>query len=475
MGAILMKFLVIFFSLSTIISCTQNNLPLEEAIKSSTFKQSPPATSPTPPPAGTTSNGVGLRLHPDNPRFFQDIATGEAVLAASFFNIVPSDLSHDYNSDLALIKSHTSRYARIWHLLPWAGTNAIWPWARSSVGGAPMGGNKIDFNKWDTQYWTRMTDALKKATDAKIVSEIMLFERCGMSPAAFTRWESNAWASDNNINGLETPIATADGTPEFYQYKTRPKLREQQERYIMKMIDETIKYNVIYEIENEHWENNDPDFGDHYAQFVKNYMRNKYPTMQRLVSHSSLDDDLELFYNIPSVDIVNVHFGKEPERRPELLNEYVTSHWGSNKPVNVDEFANDLADPEILRKMSWLIVSGGGHFHIEDTLPSSKPWETVDNINQFLALSRWDFVHSGPNNAVSPSGFCMIQEGKEYMCYYPSGGAKTFELPAGSYKKTWWDPINGGFVGTVNFQHSSGVHNLSSPNTKDWVLHITKN
>ena len=90
----------------------------------------------------------------------------------------------------------------------------------------------------------------------------MLFDRCGMSPGTDSRWGSNPWAHNNNVNNLELPDAQPpnDGTPDFYDYSGKPNLSNQQERYVRKMIDETIVYSkVIYEIENEHWQHSNPD------------------------------------------------------------------------------------------------------------------------------------------------------------------------------------------------------------------------
>jgi hypothetical protein len=467
-----MKRIFFLATFASLIACNQQDLPLYEATKSSSQASKP--TTPN-PPAGTTSNAVGLKIHPENSHYFQDVATGEPVMIAAYYNIVPTSTGNDYNNDLNELKNHSGRYARIWHLLPWDSQPHFWPWARSVITGAPMGGNKIDFNTWDATYWSRMNDALSKATNSKITSEIMLFDRCGMSPADPTRWGGNPWASNNNINNLETPLANSDGTPEFYQYASKPNLRLQQERYIMKMIDETVKYNVIFEIENEHWKANDPDFADHYGQFIKNYMRNKYPTTTRLVSYNSLMDDIETFYTRSSIDIVNKHYGGEPEARPALLNEYVTGRWNYNKAINIDEFANGVTDTNILREECWSIITGGGNFHIEDADPASNPWGVVDNIRQFKEQSHWDFVHSGPNNSVAPSAYCMIHVGSEYVCYFPAGGTKTIDLPAGKYRAQWWDPRAGGFSNIETFQHTSGVHNLNSPTNKDWVLHVIKN
>ena len=434
-----------------------------------------------------------LKLHPENPRYFQETATGRAVMIASCAGVVPTSRTVDNNRLIAEMIKWRVSYGRVWHFLPWGGDRVDWPWMRSDVPGAYMGGrggNRFDMDRWNPVYWNKMRTVLGRCAAAGIYCEIHLFDRCGMSPASDTRWGNNPWASDNNVNNLETPEAKADGTPDFYLYASRPNLRNQQERYVRKMIDETIGFsNIIYEIENEHWQYPNPDFAAHYANFVKDYIARKHPNSPRLVSYSSLQEDLEEFYTIPYVDIVNRHFGNEAERNPAALNDYIESRWDKNKAINIDEFANGVEDPDLLRKMCWIIVTSGGNFHIEDALPSSKPFEVVGNIRLFRERSRWDFTHSAPNKTLvtSGGGYCMARPGAEYVFYFPKGGTKTVKLlPAKQHRAAWWDPRTGEwlsqdkrrhigrdpFVNAKRFRQSGAEAQFTTPNDEDWILYV---
>ncbi len=426
----------------------------------------------------TASAHAYLRVHPDNPHYFQESTTGEAVMIAACAGVVPTSRDFSYAAQIAEMRRYNINYGRVWHFLPWAGENAIWPWARSSTPGARMGGrggNKFDMNTWNPVYWNRMKDSVARSDRAGIYCEIHLFDRCGMSPGERNRWQGNPWASDNNINDLETPDSSGDGTPEFYKFTEKPNLREQQERYVRKMIDETIRYpNVIYEIENEHWAYNNPDWAAYWDRFIKDYIREKYPDSPRLVSYSSLQKDLEAFYDRPEVDIINRHYGNECERNPDVLNQYIEPRWPKNKPINIDEFANGVDDPALLRRMCWIIVTSGGNFHIEDCKPEAKPFEVCANIRQFRVESKWDFVRSAPNKGLitSGNGYCMASPGKEYVAYFPKGGSVTIKLQPGDHRARWWDPAKGGFSEVLTFTHAGGEKELDSRGEDDWVLHI---
>ncbi len=423
-----------------------------------------------------------LRIHPDNPHYFQETTTGRAVMITGYASLVPNSLDYDEQTGFRdVIQSRRVMYARVWHFTPWSMQNAVWPWATSSTTGGywgGLGGNKLNMNNWNATAWTRLKDSISRADNAGVYAQIMLFDRCGMAPGSNSRWGNNPWAANNNINGLEVPNAQPpnDGTPEFYQYLSRPNLRNQQERYIRKMIDETIAYgHVIYEIENEHWEHNDPDWATHYGQFVKDYIAANYPSSPRLVSYSSLETDLESMYTISAIDIVNKHYGNALEDDPSIVNPYINDRWAYNKPINIDEFANGLADPAVLREICWTIVTSGGHFHIEDAGAAALPYDVVENIRSFNEMSGWNFVAAGPDDSliVSGGGYCMAAPGYEYVCYFPYGGSKTVNLAAGTYRSEWWDPRSGGFSGVTTFSHGGGNRSFSTPDASDWVLHVT--
>ncbi len=422
--------------------------------------------------------GAYLRIHPENPRYFQETTTGEPVLIASCAGVVPTARDCDYVRQIAEMRSHHITYGRVWHFLPWGGSAAIWPWAESKTPGGFWGGRggyKLDFNVWNPLYWNRLRDAMARCERAGIYCEIHLFDRCGMSPPSKDRWGNNPWASDHNVNNLETPDSSGDGTPEFYKIKEKPNLRYHQERYVRKMIDETIRYsNMIYEIENEHWAYNNPEWAAYWGRFIKDYIREKYPDSPRLVSYSSLQEDLEAFYDRDEVDIINRHFGNEAERNPDVLNRYIEPRWSKGKPINIDEFANGVSDPTLLRRMCWIIVVSGGHFHIEDCEPSAKPFDICENIRQFRLQSKWDFIHSAPNRRLvtTANGYCMANPGKEYVAYFPKGGRIGLLIDKGHYTARWWSTTQNRFAGSIEFQHHGGEKIFYTPTDDDWVLHI---
>ncbi len=396
--------------------------------------------------------------------------------------LVPTSTAYDNTSGFReTTQARRMMYARVWHFLAGALDEAIFPCGQSNVPGAyngGLGGNKYDWNTWNPLYWTRMHEAFVQAQGVGVYAELMLFDRVSMSPASDTRWGNNPWAANNNINNLEVPNAQPpnDGTPDFYRFSTKPNLRFYQEKYLRKMIDETIIYdNMLYEIENEHWQDPTTAWADYVGSFVKSHIAANYPSSPRLTSYSSLDSDLESTYTLSSVDIVNAHFGNSAEDDPNVLNTYIEPRWVYNKPINIDEFANGLTDANILRRMCWTIIISGGHFHIEDAATGEQTWEVLENIRSFKALANWNFVGAAPNKNLitAGGGYCLAKVGEEYVCYFPSGGSKTVNLAAATYRGEWWNPRTGAFYGVSSFAHAGGNRSFSTPDTNDWVLHVT--
>lgn len=421
-------------------------------------------TKPNPTPIPIPIPQGHLKLNSQNPRYFD--LNGKPTLIASYGNFVPTSRNENQDELINTVLNGHQVHARVWHLLPWD-ASAVWPWGKSTqccFQGA-AGGNKYDLSQWNQDYFDRIKANLERVK--ALSSEIMVFDRCGMSPAAEDRWQGNPWAKNNNINNLETSFSNEDGVPTFYDIDARPNLFTLQKAYVTKLMDETQNYNVFYEIENEHWERSDISWAAYWAGFIK--AKNK----EVLVSYSSLSSELDQAYTTSNIDVVNKHYGGELENNPDIANQYLESHWHYNKAMNVDEFANGVDDYNLLRKEAWIIIMSGGNFHIEDADPNSQPVKVTDSIHKFIDLTNWNFVNSHPQKNWSQGGYCLISD-NEWACYYPNAGNKTLNLPAGKYTYEWFDTVNGGINKSVTIDHSGGTLTIEQPFPLDWALHVRK-
>ena len=119
--------------------------------------------------------------------------------------------------------------------------DVIVPWARSGVPGYIGGGNKFDLEKWDPEYFTRLSDFLTEAGKRDIIVEI-----CFFNCQYVEQWPYSPLYRDCNIQGV--------GDCDFLTCQTlnnKPLVREHL-KYIEKIIFETNEFdNVIYEFVDE--------------------------------------------------------------------------------------------------------------------------------------------------------------------------------------------------------------------------------
>ena len=424
-------------------------------------------------PAATATS---LRIHPANPHYFQDVATGRPVLLASHGAIVPTTSGVDASSgkDLGnytdqvwqLARSNVS-YARVWHFLPWD-PDAMWPWQR-------VAGGRLNLSEWNETYWSRLIGSIALASSLNITSEVMIFDRCGLTDG--TAYSHNPWCGDCNVNSLEMPPgSTGSGVPAFYDLGSA-RLLSQQARYAERLVRETASYNVVYEVENEHMQSPaNSSFGTHWALFVKRTLREL--GLSRLVTYSSITGDEETFYSSSAVDLVNKHMGKAENDDLDGASQYIAAHWHYRRPVNVDEMGNGVVDPLELRRICWTIVAGGGHFHIEDAADSANPFQLVSTIHTVLESTgvRAALVDTRPDltllraqamvDVATPP--CLSALGSSSvtpvaLCYLANttavtlGGSLTATLLPGEYLLEWLSASRGTTIGATIHLHVRGA------------------
>ncbi|MFH1881612.1 MAG: hypothetical protein ABIL62_02715 [Planctomycetota bacterium] len=60
----------------------------------------------------------------------------------------------------------------------------------------------------------------------------------------------------------------------------------------------------------------------------------------------------------------------------------------------------------------------------------------------------WDFFETipfyrmSPNQQIVDNGFCLAEQGKQYLVYLPDGGVVNVVVKAGPYKVIWIDAQN---------------------------------
>ncbi|MHC4742063.1 MAG: hypothetical protein ACYS8Z_09140, partial [Planctomycetota bacterium] len=162
-----------------------------------------------------------LRVHPENPRYFQNSATGKVVYLtgshtwANLVDIGPSDPppKFDFDKCLKWMSKLNHNFIRLWtwELATWNTTAnrehkihtcAPQPWLRTGPGKALDGKPKFDLEKFNPEYFDRLKTRIGAAKKQGVYVSVMLFEGWGLQ---FSKgaWEGHPFNPKDNINGID--------------------------------------------------------------------------------------------------------------------------------------------------------------------------------------------------------------------------------------------------------------------------------
>lgn len=179
-----------------------------------------------------------------------------------------------------------------------------------------------------------------------------------------------------------------------------------------------------------------------------------------------------------SAGLLRNHHPNKPLYAQETL-------WSGNYTVT-RRHGRDYTDDEI-RKNAYTIVMSAASLNFADNRGDSSTGFSGTLKLADRAAARhdivkmvWDFFESIPFYRLSPrqdlvtSGFCLAEEGREYLVYLPNGGAVSVQLkpahPQG-YAARW---VN---ARQPKEQRDGGAtttgENLSAPDEGDWFLRLT--
>jgi hypothetical protein len=173
---------------------------------------------------------------------------------------------------------------------------------------------------------------------------------------------------------------------------------------------------------------------------------------------------------------------RKPVLNTENGYEYLRGHPTEKKQVH---------HTDKVRRSAWRIVCAGGYiaagFH--GTIGHSDVWNRIDAPNHytftvqgegaatqlgalhgfFTALPFWRMQ---PFTGVTGDAVALAEPGKNYVVYFPHGGAATVDLSAAQEGLTarWFNPRAGDFGQPMRVTVTNLRQNFSAPDTNDWAL-----
>jgi len=399
-----------------------------------------------------------ISIHPQNNHYLID--NGKTILLIGGANIAPASSNFPYKPRLDAHTAGGSNYGRIWSVLPWEGTSAVFPWARTGGGVANDGGPKFNLDQWDPQYWQILRDAISYAATKGVYLQYMVFDEVGLEQAG-TRWNQHPFNPSNNVNGLVLPSGNTNAVAEFYDLGNAALLAHQ-EAYVDKVLAETCQYgNVIYEIANETtapwvWQKHFIDFINQRCDSL--ISNNPFSYKNENLAYGGLD--IVNFHNLSSVS-VNQQFSG--------------SYYSYNKAIKYDEQALGTQTDIAIRKMGWGSVLGGGHINWDEDGNHPEAHRTTTMLSNFFKTHSVGLINMVPHNELVDKGYALVNKGVEYLTYNDQGGPLNISLVdvIGMVNVEWYDPKTGNYSGITSAQGGKTL-TLVPPFSGDVVLYITK-
>jgi hypothetical protein len=417
-----------------------------------------------------------LSVGSTNPRFFVD-ATGKTIyLTGVHLNHTLVDRSDkavlDFTSYLNFLQQYEHNFVRLW-----AWEQAAWthestakitfdplPYQRKGPGTALDGGRKFDLTRFNQAYFDRLRSRVIEAGERGIYVSVMLFQ--GFSSQRKTMGAGNPWTGhpfnlNNNINGINGDPSGNDNGEEVHSLVV-PAITSLQEAYVRKVV-ETLNDldNVLYEISGDAPASS-KGWQYHMINYLKNYQAKK--PKQHPVGMSSL------------------YLGSTNDLLASPADWILLPGTDANPPLAAGNkvIFSDI-DPKLLASgTSYPIVwksfmRGFNPIYLESGLTNISADENVRNsMGYTLKYSQLvDLSSMSPNSELCSSGYCLINPGREYLVYLPTGGTVRVDLSAasGSLVANWFSPTTGRTTsgGTVN----AGIPVLfTSPIDGDAVLYL---
>ena len=322
---------------------------------------------------------------------------------------------------------------------------------------------KFDLAQYNAPFFDRLKDRARRAAQRDLYVSVMLFQGWSVLGEGRSRvpppWPHHPFCCENNISGIDgDPEREGDG--HATHTLQIPAVTRLQEAYVKRVVDELNEFdNIIWEIGNE-CNADSARWQYHIVDFIKHYEATK--PKQHLVWLNLAPE--QIFAPECHADIVSPSGSRTYFRDPPAAD--------GRKVVIAD--SDHISPLGVTHEWAWKSVTRGLHPILMDCKyqgltwwkgrsfqPEHLKWQQLRDALTVIRsyADRINLVAMVPQaaSADSPSStrYCLYKNGKEYLVYQPAHQtAFTVELPSGSYRYEWINPVVG--KTTVGIVESQG-------------------
>jgi hypothetical protein len=425
-----------------------------------------------------------LKVNPVNPRYFSD-SSGRAVYLTgshtwnNFQEIsIPSQrpIPFDFSAYLDFLHKHNHNFFRLWTWeqsawAPWTKDKILFqplPYMRTGPGDSLDGGLKFDLTKFNQSYFDRLRSRVMEARKRGIYVSVMLFQgfsidtkgkkingwfrhalqkylsKLGIKIAddqSNNPWRGHPFNVMNNINGINgDPYAQCDGK-DVHTLKI-PQISRLQHAYVKKVIDTLNDLdNVLWEISNEsHSESTQWQY--HMIDFIHQYEKTlgrQHPVLMTVQYPNGRNAPIFI-------------------SRAEAVSPNEKGGYREDPPVN-DGHKVIINDTDHLwgiggdYRWVWKSFLRGLNPIFMDPYTTtgfnmSRKEEELTRKNMGYTLrfaGRMNLISMTPRSELASSGYCLAENGKEYLVYVPQHADVKVDLSRSTGKLTveWFNPLTG--------------------------------
>lgn len=406
-----------------------------------------------------------------------------------------SDDDFDFDKYLKLLKDHNHNFIRLWvweqaAWAPWTVEKLEFyplPYVRSGPGEALDGKPKFNLMRFNKEFFDRLRSRVAAAQAGGIYVSVMLFQgwSVGKKPdKPGNPWRGHPFNRANNVNSID---GDADGNGEGKEIETlsNPSIMALQESYVREVIGTLSDFdNVLWEIGNE----TDPEAKEwqyHMINFIKRHEAasgKRHPVGMTAMWPNGKNSDL--FQS--SADWISPNDGADwhnIKETPPAAN--------SDKVVLVD--TDHIWGVGGDRQWIWKCFLRGLNPIFMDPYgdPGVRVSErVVESCRRAMGHTltyarRINLTAMAPRSDLATSGYCLADEGKEYLVYIipPSFGKvrlrskpKTvvdFSATHGTFGIEWFNPLTGEVRQGVSVEGGNKIA-FTAPFRGEALLHILR-
>jgi len=370
---------------------------------------------------------------------------------------------------------------------------------------------KFDLNQWNDDYWRRFADCLAWCHERDIVIQIEVWDRFDFSQE---QWKTSPWRPQNNVNytAQETGLAGAYSVPAWrdrqpffhtvpgmdgYDGEKSDRIRAHQERFVEKMLDESLKYpNVLYCMNNE--TSTDVRWGRYWMEFIRQraaqrgtsvFCTDMFDDVWRPQQSVKLKHALDDPAAYPFIDVSQVNsrtfnedhwnnifwIAQRREAHPRPLNHTKiysdgNFNFGTGTPVDgVERFWRNLIAGSAAVRFHRPTAGIGLNDTAKACIRAARlaearipPWE-VSPAMELLG------------NRETDEAYLAARPGSKYLLYFTDGGSVTLDLTGHAHDfDVHWINVSTGEAGpAANLQGGAPVE-ISAPGKAGWVATIVR-